>query len=73
MLIVKGCLLVFGLAVVLLILVSVLGRGVMFPARLLPWLGMLLIGAGIGTTAIGCGFLYLGKVASAHFAAVMRQ
>jgi hypothetical protein len=33
----------------------------------------LLIGAGIGTTAIGCGFLYLGKVASAHFAAAMRQ
>jgi hypothetical protein len=73
MLIIKGCLLVFGLVVVLLILIVVLGRGMMFPAQLLPRLGMFLVGAGLGVTAVGCGMFFLGRVALAHLNRGLQQ
>jgi hypothetical protein len=68
MLVVKGCLFVFGFFVVLLIVIWVLSasRGVMFPVGLFSRVGMLLIGAGLGTSVVGCGLLFLGRVALAH-------
>jgi uncharacterized membrane protein len=68
MLIIKGCLFVFGFFVVSLIVIWVLsaGRGVMFPVGLFSRVGMLLIGAGLGTSVVGCGLVFLGRVALAH-------
>ena len=69
MLIVKSCLFAFGLFVVLLVVILVLGRGAMFHVRLFSTVGLWLIGAGLGTSVVGCGLIFLGRIALAHLSA----
>jgi hypothetical protein len=72
MLVIKGVLLVFGLFIMALIVFVVLGRGGMFDARFFTKAGSFLIGVGLGTGAVGCVLLLLGRAVMAHFARVVQ-
>jgi hypothetical protein len=73
MLVIKGMLFVFGLFLLALIAVAVIARGGMFAVQYVTQFGMFLLGVGLGTTVIGCGLMYLGKIALAHLNRVAQR
>lgn len=66
----KGALLVFGLFLLILVALVVMARGGEFAVQSLTKFGMFVLGAGLATTAIGCGLIFLGRVALAHLGRV---
>jgi len=66
MIVLKGALFVLGLFLLALVAFAVIARGGEFAVQSLTKFGMFLLGAGLGTSAIGCGLIFLSKVALAH-------